>query len=67
MNESTLFSAVLFSDIGFGYFMYGRKQRRVVPFVSGIGLCAIPYLTDSNLLLIGAGAVLLAAPLLIRV
>jgi hypothetical protein len=67
MNDSTLFAAVVFSAVGFGYFMYGRKQRRVAPFASGIGLCAIPYMIDSNLMLMGAGAVLLAVPFLIKV
>jgi hypothetical protein len=67
MNESTIVAAMLFSAIGFGYFIYGRKQRRTVPFVSGIGLFAIPYLIDSNLLLLGAGAVLLALPFLVKI
>ena len=67
MNDSTLFAAVVFSAVGFGYFMYGRKQRRVAPFASGIGLCAIPYMIDSNLMLMGTGAVLLAVPFLIKI
>jgi len=67
MNESTMVAAVLFSAIGFGYFIYGRKQRRTVPFLSGIGLFAIPYLIDSNLLLMCAGAVLLALPFLVKI
>ncbi len=67
MNESTLVAAMLFSAIGFGYFIYGRKQRRTVPFLSGIGLFAIPYLIDSNFLLMCAGAVLLALPFLVKI
>jgi hypothetical protein len=67
MNESTLLASFLFGTVGIGYFVYGRKQGRVVPFASGIGLFAIPYLIDSNLLLMCAGAVLLALPFLVKV
>ena len=43
MNESALMWGVLFSSLGLAYFVYGKKQRRGVPFASGIGLMVFPY------------------------
>ncbi len=57
---------VLFGAIGSGYLVYGKKQRRAVAFLAGIGLCVVPYFFDSILLLVLFGIVLMALPWLIR-
>lgn len=31
MNTATLHWEVLFSSIGVGFFIYGKKQRKIVP------------------------------------
>ncbi|MBU1568203.1 MAG: hypothetical protein KJ630_21590 [Proteobacteria bacterium] len=38
MDASTLIWWVIFGSIGLGYFVYGKKQRAVIPLFSGIGL-----------------------------
>ena len=30
--------------LGTAYFIYGKKQRKIVPILSGIGLCIVPYI-----------------------
>ena len=37
-----LMLSVLFSSIGVGYSLYGKKQRQVVPLLTGIALCVYP-------------------------
>lgn len=47
---------------GVGYFMYGKKQQKLVPMLAGVGLCVYPYFTENLILLISIGAALLAVP-----
>ena len=58
--------AVLFSSIGVGYFVYGRKQRKLMPFVSGVGLILAPMFVHEVGWLLALGAGLLVLPLLIK-
>lgn len=66
-TATTLFLGVLFSSIGLGFFIYGRKQRKVVPLLCGIVLMIVPYFVPDNLLLFCVGAVLVAIPYFIRI
>ncbi len=66
MNESLLLWGLLFSSIGMGFFMYGRKQKRAVPLVCGIVLMIYPYFVPSAIWLVVIGVVLCAVPYFIR-
>ena len=66
ITATSLFLGVLFGSIGLGFFIYGRKQRKVVPLLCGIVLMIVPYLIPNTLLLFAAGAVLVAVPYFIR-
>jgi hypothetical protein len=57
---------VLLGALGLGYFVYGRKQRAVVPLVCGLVLMVIPYFVSNAVLLVAVGAVLAAMPYLLR-
>ena len=57
---------VVFGSIGLGYFVYGRKQKMVVPLFSGVGLMIYPYFVSSHILLVIIGAVLLGLPYFLR-
>ena len=46
--------------------MYGRKQKAVLPFLSGLGLMVCPYFITNTILLVCAGIVLVALPFVIR-
>jgi hypothetical protein len=67
ISATSLFLGVLFGSIGFGFFLYGRKQRKVVPLLCGIVLMIVPYFIPGNLLLFVVGAVLVAIPYFIRI
>jgi hypothetical protein len=43
VDTSTLLWGLLFSSLGLGFFLYGKKQRAIVPLVCGLVLVAIPY------------------------
>ena len=43
INTSTLILGVIFGAIGFGFFIYGKKQRTIIPLFCGIGLMILPY------------------------
>ena len=66
MDTATLMWGVLFGSIGFGFFVYGRKQKAVLPFLSGLGLMVFPYVIANTVLLVGTGIVLVALPFVIR-
>jgi hypothetical protein len=66
MDTSQIFLSVLWSAIGLGYIVYGKKQKRVLPFLSGIALMVFPYFVESWIVSIGIGLVLTALPFVIR-
>lgn len=66
MNTSTLLWGLLFGSIGLAFFIYGRKQRMVVPLVCGLTLMIFPYFVSNNILLVVLGLVLMALPYFFR-
>ena len=63
---TTLICSLLFGSIGVGYFIYGKKQQKMVPLISGIGLCAFPYFIPNPYVMVIVGLLLAAAPWLLR-
>jgi len=53
---------VLLGSIGLGFFVYGKKQKAIVPLVVGITLMILPYFISNGYLLAIAGAVLVMLP-----
>jgi hypothetical protein len=66
MNAPTLLWGLLFSSIGLGFFLYGKKQRAVVPLVSGLVLMVYPYFIANVFVLVAIGVVLSAIPYFFR-
>lgn len=67
MNEAWLLWGLLFGAIGLGCFIYGRKQRRAVPFVCGLGLMIFPYFVSSTLVMVAVGVALMLVCWFVRV
>lgn len=67
MNGSWILWGLLFGAIGFGFFVYGKKQKAIVPLVCGLALMIFPYFVSSTLLLVVVGTVLIAAPYFVRI
>ena len=66
MNSTQLLLGVLFGSIGLGYFIYGKKQKIIVPFVVGILLMTYTYFVENTMLLVGIGSILTILPYFIR-
>jgi len=66
MDGTALFWAVVFGGAGIGYFSYGRKQRALIPLVTGIALFIFPYFINNIYALVFTGVVLISIPYFIR-
>ena len=67
MSTSLLLWGLLFGSVGFGYFLYGKKQAAIVPMVCGIALMIFPYFVSNVLILVVLGIALAALPYFYRV
>ncbi|MCG6201072.1 hypothetical protein [Psychromonas antarctica] len=66
-SSSIMVWSVFFAAIGSGYFMYGRKQRAIVPLCIGISLFIFPYFMSSVTMLLIVGIILMAIPYFIKI
>ena len=55
-----------FGALGIGFFVYGRKQKAVVPLFSGIALFVFPAFIPNIYLMLLVGCVLCALPYFFR-
>ncbi|MFQ3220646.1 MAG: hypothetical protein ACI8R9_002448 [Paraglaciecola sp.] len=62
MNSALLLWGVVFSSIGLGYFVYGKKQTNPLVRYTGVALILFPYFIDSSTLLVLVGLALMALP-----
>jgi hypothetical protein len=62
---NALVVGILAGAFGMAYFVYGRRQSRVVPVVCGVMLCVYPWFIENPYALYGIGAALVAAPFLV--
>jgi hypothetical protein len=67
LDTSSLLWGLLFGSIGLGFFVYGRRQKKVVPLVSGLALMIFPYFVSNTILLVTLGVVLIAIPYFVRI
>jgi len=58
--------AAIFSAIGLGYFLYGKKQQNYSALICGVVLMIYPYFVSGGWLTFLIGAVLTAIPWLLR-
>jgi hypothetical protein len=58
---------ILFGSIGLGFFVYGKKQKAIIPILCGIGLMVFPYFISNIYILILTGIVLVVMPYFIRI
>ena len=66
MNTSTLLWGLLFGSVGLGFFVYGRRQKTVVPLLTGLALMIFPYFVSNTILLVALGVTLIAIPYFVR-
>ncbi len=46
-DAGSLIVGLLAGAVGVGYFMFGKKQQRMVFLIAGVALCVVPYVIDS--------------------
>jgi len=66
-DTSQLIWAMVFGAIGFGFFLYGKRQKAVVPLTAGIALFIFPYFISNVYVLVIAGSILVALPYFVRI
>ena len=62
---NSLIIGIIAGAFGTAYFMYGKREMRIVPMASGVLLCVYPHFTDNLFWLSVIGLALLAAPFVI--
>ena len=62
LSSTTIFAGIVFGSIGFGYFIYGKKQKHFVARYTGLALMVFPYLVSDVLALVLVGLVLMSVP-----
>ena len=66
-SSAQIMWGMLFGAIGLGFFIYGQRQRAIIPFVVGVALFVFPYFISNVYLLVFVGVVLVAIPYFIRI
>lgn len=65
-SSATLLWSLVFGSFGLGYVMYGRKQKKLLPFISGVLLMAFPYFVSNPVMLVVIGTTLMVMPYFVR-
>lgn len=65
-SESLLIWGMLFGAVGLGFFIYGKKQKAIVPLLTGIALFIFPYFISDVFVLVGVGLAIMAMPYFVR-
>ncbi|HED19269.1 MAG TPA: hypothetical protein ENI74_07185 [Gammaproteobacteria bacterium] len=66
-GESQIIWGMVFGAIGFGYFVYGKKQKAVVPLFVGIALFIVPYFLSNLYILVIVCTALVVLPYFLRI
>jgi hypothetical protein len=66
LNTAVLLWGLLFGSIGLGFFIYGRRQKAIVPLLAGVALMIFPYFISNTIALVTLGVVLIAIPYFVR-
>ena len=66
-TEAGLMWGVLFGAIGMGYFVYGRRQRAIMPYLSGVALFIFPYFMPNAYVMVLTGVAIMALPYFIDI
>jgi len=65
-SQSMLVLGLIFSSIGLGYFIYGRRQAKLTPKYCGVALLVYPYFVPDVSWLVGIGVGLVVLPYFLR-
>jgi hypothetical protein len=66
MDTTGLMLSLLFGAIGMGFFMFGKREGRMVPLLVGVGLMVVPYFIANVVVMVVACGALTVVPLFVR-
>ncbi len=66
ISAAWLVWSTVFSAVGLGYFVYGRRQKIPLFKWSGVALMVYPIAVSDTYFLVGAGILLSALPFILR-
>ncbi len=66
-GTSLLIWGTLFGAVGLGFFIYGKRQRSIIPLLTGIALFLFPYFIQNVYILVIVGVILVAIPYIVRI
>ena len=66
MDTATVLTGVIFGSIGTGYFIYGKKNARLVPMLAGVILFIVPYAISNIYVLILISIAAMALPFFLK-
>ena len=61
-SATSLLWGLFFGSFGLGYFVYGKRQQRMIPLGTGLALMIFPYFVSDTFLLVATGVFLLLLP-----
>jgi hypothetical protein len=67
VSTAWLLWGVLFSAAGLGYFVYGKRQKTLIPLVCGLVLMIFPYFVTNLVVLVIIGILLMILPWYVRI
>jgi hypothetical protein len=66
LNIPSLVLSLLFSSIGLGYFLFGKRQQQFLFLLTGLALMIYPYIVSGTGTITVVGLVLSAGPFVAR-
>jgi hypothetical protein len=60
IDANSLLLSLLFSSVGFVFFMYGKKQSRLPHMTAGVLLMVYPYVVTNLIAMSAVGVVIIA-------
>jgi hypothetical protein len=66
VDPTALFLSLIFSSVGVGFFIFGKKQGRPLPLLIGLALMIYPYFVANLTALVTIGVILILIPILAR-
>ncbi|MCT7358374.1 MULTISPECIES: hypothetical protein [Thalassolituus] len=65
-DTTALFLSLIFGSIGFGYFIYGKRQSHKIALWSGVALMIYPYFVSNHYAMVMTGIGLMLVPRFLR-
>ena len=66
-DPTTLLLSIIFGSLGVGYFIYLKKQQKLIPLIAGLALCIYPYFVPNIYMNIAIGVILIIIPWIIKI